>query len=217
MDPEIPDPPPEAHLIRIARDAAGMTAADAARATAGVVGATYWRDVERGHGGRRGKRVRATASARTLAHMAQVVGVSPERLAGEGQRPDAAEILREIIRQDSPAPAAPAPDRESNLPYLDNDSGETGAHEVRIMTEILSATEQHGPNPPAEVIFPADPGKPVPGEVAWERAVWADEHLPRETRVRIIAIGRVERERAAGRQRRGRAGLWRSYVAPPVT
>jgi hypothetical protein len=55
MEPDTPSPPPEARLIRTSREAAGMTAAQAAHASDGAVSATYWRDVERGYGGRRGR------------------------------------------------------------------------------------------------------------------------------------------------------------------
>ncbi|MEU6952113.1 hypothetical protein [Streptomyces sp. NPDC045714] len=54
-----------------------------------------------------------TAPAKTLAHMARVVGVQPQQLADAG-REDAAEILREIRRQeaaDEQPAAAPADPR----------------------------------------------------------------------------------------------------------
>lgn len=110
MDPETPAPPPEARLIRAAREAAGISAAKAAEATNGVVSPVYWRDVERGRGGRRGKQVRVRGSAKVIAHMARVVGVAPDRLESEGQHPEAAEILREILRsQDQPSPERSRP------------------------------------------------------------------------------------------------------------
>lgn len=109
MDPQTPVPPPEARLIRIAREATGMTMADAARATNGKVSAAYWRDVERGYGGRRGVRATARASDRILAQMASAVGISPERLETDGCRPEAARILREILRPGSKAARASGP------------------------------------------------------------------------------------------------------------
>jgi hypothetical protein len=101
MEP-IPAPPPEAELIRLAREATGMNASAAARRMAeicppdAVISAAYWRDVERGQGGRRGKRVTVRASDKALAWMAVVVSLTPERLEGAG-RDKAAEILREIL------------------------------------------------------------------------------------------------------------------------
>jgi transcriptional regulator with XRE-family HTH domain len=111
MEPEAPAsapaPPPEALLIRTAREAAGMTAAQAAAATNGAVSATYWRDVERGHGGRRGKQAPARASARLLAAMAEITGATPDQLK-KAQREDAARVLEEILRRKAP-PVASAP------------------------------------------------------------------------------------------------------------
>lgn len=112
MDPDTPAPPPEARLIRTAREAAGMTAAQAAAATAtlaaaegerGVtISATYWRDVERGYGGRRGQRAPARVSDMRLAAMARVVGVSPRQL-GDVRREGAARVLDEILRRTAPS------------------------------------------------------------------------------------------------------------------
>jgi hypothetical protein len=106
-------PPPEADLIRIAREALGLKASAAVRRMAelsppdAVITAAYWLEVEKGTGSRRGARgVPARASAATLAHMAAAVGVTPERLSEAG-RADAAEILAEITRQRLPAGATP--------------------------------------------------------------------------------------------------------------
>src|SRR5580704_9973647 len=114
MSPDVTPAPPEAEVIRLAREAMDMTAqsaAEASRAHDGKgVSAAYWRDVERGYGGRRGQRVPTRASARALAAMARVVGVKPPQLATAG-RDDAARVLAEILRRESPAPplrAAPA-------------------------------------------------------------------------------------------------------------
>jgi hypothetical protein len=101
----LPPAPPEAELIRLAREALGMKASAAARRMAetcppdAAITAGYWRDIERGAGGRRGQRVTVRASDSTLAHMAVVVGVTPERLEKAG-REKAAAILREIHSRD---------------------------------------------------------------------------------------------------------------------
>src|SRR5437879_6113997 len=61
MGQDIPPAPPEAEVIRLAREATGMTAQSAAEASKAQdpagrgISAAYWRDVERGHGGRRGE------------------------------------------------------------------------------------------------------------------------------------------------------------------
>jgi hypothetical protein len=105
-------------VIRLARGASGMTAqsaAEASRAHDGKgVSAAYWRDVERGYGGRRGQRVPTRASAMALAAMARVVGVRPPELAEAG-REDAARVLEEILRREQ-VPATPEPARDPAEP-----------------------------------------------------------------------------------------------------
>jgi transcriptional regulator with XRE-family HTH domain len=98
---QAPSPPPEASLLHRARESAEITMAEAAK-TAGITD-TRWSQIERGHERRKGIDVPARAKAGTLARMARAIGISPERLESEGQRPDAAEILREILRDDRPA------------------------------------------------------------------------------------------------------------------
>lgn len=99
----MPPPPPEAQVIRLARNAMGMSAQKAADATKAHgskgVSATYWRDVERGYGGRRGQVVAAKASDQALAAMAHVVGVAPGQLSEIG-REGAAMVLAEILRRE---------------------------------------------------------------------------------------------------------------------
>jgi len=100
----MPTAPPEAEVIRLARNATGISAQSAAEATKAHsrkgVSATYWRDVERGYGGRRGERVPVRASDQALAAMARVVGVAPSQLTEAG-REGAATVLREIQRRES--------------------------------------------------------------------------------------------------------------------
>ena len=101
---EQPPAPPEAALIRLARQASNIRMAQAAE-EAGV-SLARWSHIENGHEKRQGTIRPVKAKADTLARMARAVGVSPERLETEGCRPDAAGILREILRAE-PAPAPP--------------------------------------------------------------------------------------------------------------
>jgi transcriptional regulator with XRE-family HTH domain len=94
-----PQPPPEAVLIRLAREAAHTRTADAAR-EAGVSKAR-WSQIESGYESRQGTYEPVVARAVTLAHMAHAVGLTPARLEGAG-RPDAAAVLAEILRRDEP-------------------------------------------------------------------------------------------------------------------
>jgi transcriptional regulator with XRE-family HTH domain len=109
---EASPPPPEGALLHRARESAEITIADAARA-AGITD-TRWSQIERGHERRKGMDVPARAKAGTLARMARAIGVSPERLESEGRRPDAAEILREILRTE------PAPVRRNPFAFAAN-------------------------------------------------------------------------------------------------
>lgn len=106
---EKPPPPPAATLIRLVREAAGLKIPTVAK-RAGISPAR-WSQIENGYEVRQ-ERVKAVNSrAVTLAHMAAAVALSPERLETEGERPDAAVILREIIRQEKESQQEPADDR----------------------------------------------------------------------------------------------------------
>ena len=88
-----PEPPPEAVLIRIAREAASLSISEAAADAAGI-------SLSAGHRSRTATKPAAEYRPirgidTYIAHMAHVVGISPERL--EQYRPDAALVLREIV------------------------------------------------------------------------------------------------------------------------
>lgn len=85
--------PPHGALIEEAREKARLSRREAAR-RAGISG-NWWKFVVTGYQGETPVR----GGAETVARMARVVGLSPERLESDGQRPDAAEILREIERR----------------------------------------------------------------------------------------------------------------------
>lgn len=94
-------PPPEARLIRLVREAVGLKIPEVAK-TAGISKAR-WSQVESGRETRLGQHKPVHGSRSTIAHMAYAVGLSAERLETEGERPDAAEILREIYRKEDKA------------------------------------------------------------------------------------------------------------------
>lgn len=111
MDQEELRPPREADLIRVARLARGLSPERAAELAPIRLGGARWRHIERGYEPKKPpKPVRAPD--KTLAHMAHVVGVSPERLDEVG-RAVAAEILREILRQETESEQA------EDQPYAD--------------------------------------------------------------------------------------------------
>ncbi|MCZ4605246.1 helix-turn-helix transcriptional regulator [Streptomyces sp. Lzd4kr] len=123
-----PEPPPEAVLIRRARQARGMTRAQAAERS-GVVKASRWGQIENGYLMKDGVPVATKVGDMQLAHMARTVGVSPERLDDAG-RADAAEILREIARQETEA------SQDQERPYADlSDRLERTAWEMPLSVE----------------------------------------------------------------------------------
>ncbi|MFJ4631594.1 hypothetical protein [Streptomyces sp. NPDC088847] len=89
-------PTPEGALIRLARQARGMSPEVAADLTPVQIKGGRWRQIESGYD-RKNPPKRSFAPALTLAHMAHTVGATPERLSEAG-RDDAAAILREILR-----------------------------------------------------------------------------------------------------------------------
>lgn len=104
--PATPPPPAEATLIRLAREASGLSPeAAAARAEIKLSG-SRWRQIEKGYRSDMGSQV--VGPHATIAHMAWVVGVTADRLAETG-RTKAAEILREMERSKT-APPAPEAD-----------------------------------------------------------------------------------------------------------
>ena len=95
-----PKPPPEADLIRLARQARGLSPDEAADRTPVRIKGFRWRQIENGFKGKVGESDRVKAPPKTLAHMAYTVGVTPSRLTEVG-RDDAAQILREIQIQNA--------------------------------------------------------------------------------------------------------------------
>jgi transcriptional regulator with XRE-family HTH domain len=91
-------PPPYGALIEAAREAAGLSRREAAR-RAGISDA-WWRYVVQGW-----QNGPISGASDTVAKMARVVGVTPEQLETEGNRSDAARVLRESLS--AGAPAAP--------------------------------------------------------------------------------------------------------------
>ena len=93
-------PPPEAVLIRRARNARGLTPDQAASQLKIKLSGRRWRHLEDAREPTK-PGVRVIIGHTQLAHMAWVVGVTPEQLE-EADRSEAAEILRVIERQDAP-------------------------------------------------------------------------------------------------------------------
>lgn len=211
MSPDIPPAPPEAEVIRLARKAADMTAQSAAEATRANDGkgisASYWLDVERGRGGRRGQQVPVRASDRALAAMARVVGVLPAQLTAAG-REDAARVLEEILRRDI-RPAPPPPPERPPVRAFATDDDEPGLEPFiqDVLRELYSAVGlKFGPGqrvpdlhelPELETRLAAMPGAKIFPEEPWFAELWDGREMTSEELYRTVA--RI-RKMAAGRE-----------------
>jgi transcriptional regulator with XRE-family HTH domain len=103
-------PTPEGLLIRRVREMTipKLSIRNAARRLG--MSAEQWGSVERGYNYAGGKGGRSfSPPPATLAKMAHVLEISPERLEAEGQRPDAAKMLREMRPREEAAPASGLP------------------------------------------------------------------------------------------------------------
>lgn len=158
-----PKPPPEADLIRLARQARGLSPEEAAERTPVRIKGFRWRQIEKGWKGQPGASDRVKAPDKTLAHMAHTVGLTSARLAEH--RPEAAAILREIelqqVERSDPLPdplARLSPDRQriimdmiAELPAGDR------APALRRLAERVEAGELEA----ADEAPPATPGRIV--------------------------------------------------------
>lgn len=109
--PQMPEPPPEAALVRRVRQAKRLSIPVVAK-TAGISPARL-SQIENGYETKKGGiYVPVTAPAATLAHIWAALEIAPERLA-EVSRNDALEILGEIHATEDAAQSPPAPTVET--------------------------------------------------------------------------------------------------------
>ncbi len=175
---ERPPAPPEAVLIRLAREAAGIPVAAAAK-RAGV-SVARWSQIESGSEIRHGAVSPVTGRAGTIARMAAEVGVSPERMETEGQRPDAAEILREILRREiPPGTRGPQPGQDLLPGATPEMELAMEAHLARIRDRLEVARAAHpGGKLTGAMVFPRSPRDAE----SWDQLAslgWAPEAVAR--------------------------------------
>ncbi|MEV7684525.1 helix-turn-helix domain-containing protein [Streptomyces bungoensis] len=94
-------PPSYGSLIRLAREAKGWSPETAAKHMAFDFSGSSWRQIEAGYRGRGANRKPVPGKPSTVAAMARTVGVTAARL--QEHHRDAAEILREMERQEAQA------------------------------------------------------------------------------------------------------------------
>jgi transcriptional regulator with XRE-family HTH domain len=146
---EKPPPPPEAALIRVALDAAGFTAREAA-ARAGISKARL-SQIAGGYETRGDVAKVVHAKPGTLARVARHLGITPEQLETEGQRRDAAEVLREILRREPAAEPEPPPrpDDPSDVRLYLVDATDAA---LRTDADIIAAAIDAGTFTPADSV-----------------------------------------------------------------
>lgn len=98
-------PPGYGQLIRVAREAQGISPETAAARMPFQFSGSSWRNVESGYRGAGKKRVAVAGKPGVVAAMARTVGVTADRL--EEHHPQAAAVLREMELQDAQASAMP--------------------------------------------------------------------------------------------------------------
>lgn len=231
-----PEQRPEGKLIAAAADRMNLSIREAARRA----GISYgrWRQIVTGYQNvSPGSYAEVRAPAKTLAKMALTVGITPEQMETEGQRPDAAEILREILRQQADsraaAPQFAPPRRERRLKALEvSDPAELEPFLQDVRREVYTAAGIIGMFPPgADLPGPEDLPElealldDLPGEVAFpgsptEPAIWETrDRLSVPERIRLVArIRHMSAKHGSGQQDRSVSGLtpaWRdSGLAP---
>jgi hypothetical protein len=180
-----PEPPPEGRLIAAAADRHGFSIREAARRA----GLSYgrWRQIVQGYQNvSPGEFAIVRAPARTLAKMAQVVGITPEQMEGEGQRPDVADILRQGTGVLPPAPDPawrPEPVPGGHFSVLDVAAAEPFAAVLREQYDELRAAGVADPDGAA--MFPAHDTVPAAAgfAAAWDAAMMYAPGPDEENRV----------------------------------
>ena len=232
MTPDIPPAPPEAAVIKLARESAGMTAESAAEAARNYarahggegISAPYWRSVELGRGGRRGRAVPVRASDRTLALMALITGAAPRQLTAAG-RDNAARVLEAMQRREvrpgsiTPAPLAAVPPATGRgpanlMPDMEPELRRMAdARYPGIAAEIALARSETGTEvPPGADIFTDQREQEVWDEIVLAgQLLYPGEGFSVEQLGRLMAVHRAKADYARsaehGEQRRVRGVL----------
>jgi len=198
MTDDGPHPPPEGKLLRTSRERAIPKLSIRAAAARIGISPEHWGNVERGYKSVSADKpaVPVEASAELLAKMATAAGIPAALMRTEGQRPDAADLMKEAIpaARNAPAgsPALPVPEdlRQAAQPYAD-----------AIQDRLLAAAARTGTeDPPGDQVFPAG---------SWEAQSWDlfRRQFPSTLRrLWIIAAASVPDDRAPG-QHDSAAGL----------
>lgn len=187
--------PPEGKLIRTARERAIPKLSIRAAAAALGISPEHWGNIERGYKSvSAGKApLRTEAPAELLAKMGRLLGIEPARMEAEGQRPDAAAVMRST---------APIPAAVNSAIAAGIDPDDPHDPWIRPVREQVEAAERIGGGyaTGSQVFF----GSPASST---EASIWDDRTFSRESKILAIATLRAWRARdEAGRQNYGRSG-----------
>jgi hypothetical protein len=178
-----PPQPPEGKLIADAAEDLDLSI----RAAAQRAGLSYgrWRQIVQGYQNvSPGVYAKVVGPARTVARMAQVVGVTPEQMESEGRRPDAAEVMRRNAAQPHAAPPAtePAPASRPLRVLQVDDERELASFIAEVDDELA---------------------RRVPATDPDEIKAWGLEAVSFEDKKRFVAVLRMVRRRS-GTEAKGR-------------
>jgi hypothetical protein len=213
MTTDGPPPPPEGKLLRTTRERAIPKLSIRAAAARIGISPEHWGNVERGYKSVSAGEppVRVDPPAEMLAKMAVAVGVDPDRMRAEGNRPDVAGLMGDIsLPRDAPAPPADDGEPDPNaIAFAEafgvrvNDPDDPFLRSVR--RDIAAAVMRHGVVVTGEQIFTGEPWS------AGEARFWGSAPANRRSRELYVAGFRAERaQREAatnGGRHHGTAGL----------
>jgi hypothetical protein len=184
-----PEQPPEGRLIAAAAKIKGISIREASRRA----GISYgrWRQITTGVQNVSPGQYAAVRNvpARTIARMAAAVELAPEQVESEGQRPDAADIMR----SGNATPIAPAR-RGTVAPILQGIDMDELAGEIERLDEDIEAFR--------------------PWRDDYEKNTWADPLLSLDDKRRLIGLYRHLRHGGASGSGRARSGLSPPAAAP---
>jgi len=200
---ERPEQPPEGRLLAAATERSGLSIREASRRA----GLSYgrWRQITSGvQHVSPGNFAAVRAPARTLAKMAAAVGVTPEQMETEGQRPDVAGIMRA-----EPAPPQPPRRHATGIRVIDEAATdeEVAPFEWQVESEIARAEAKYGPEPTGEQIFGAGA----------EASAWNSPSVDRKATIRMIALFRLFAFQDRGGQSGAKTGLMLVAAAPAAS
>lgn len=219
-----PEPPPEAAIITVAREAAGLTIADAVRVAQRIspqlrMSNSRWSQIENGYEVRAGGIIReVTAKPGTLAHMAYVTQADPEQLRATG-RPNAIAaipVIAEIRRRQDAESSRQPPAGQRDAPPLLSPGQPAGAAQSAEDAAFLPASPAMEAAMAPHIMeigglvrdrILKAPGGRVPGAGLFadprEAAAWdlvTGDDYPAEAAVRFIAGMRVRAAEAQDRR-----------------